>query len=86
MRTDRPDLNYADDTEGHPDAPGNRADPLSGDSADLELYRAIRRYVEGLGGSIVVIGGIEIQKWPDERDMAYRVAVRCIGRAPEPQP
>ena len=63
--------------EGRPD------DPLAGDSAEMELYRAVRRYVESLDGSIAVIGGIEIQQWPDDRQMNYRVAVRCTGRAPK---
>lgn len=63
-----------------------RPDPLTGDSAEMELYRAVRRYVESLEGSIVVIGGIEIQEWPDDANLTYRVAVRCTGRAPRKQP
>jgi hypothetical protein len=58
-------------------------DPLAGDSPELELYRAVRRYVQSGGGSIVVIGGIEVQQWPGDNSGVYRVAVKFMGRKPE---
>lgn len=49
---------------------------------ESQLYRAIRRYVESKGGSLMVIGGIETQEWPGEGEFKFRVAVRCMGRKP----
>lgn len=60
------------------DVLAGRRDPES------QLYRAVRRYVESKGGSLLVIGGIETQQWPDDRALMFRVAVRCMGRKPSP--
>lgn len=49
------------------------------------LLRAVKRYVESKGGSILVIGGIEVQKYLSEGEFKYRVAVRCMGRSPVQQ-
>jgi hypothetical protein len=57
-----------------------RRDPLTGRGADLQLYRAVRRYIRERGGEIVVIGGIEIQEWPNDPKGQFRVAVRVGGR------
>jgi hypothetical protein len=65
-------------------APKKAKDWLAGRTPDLQLYRAVRRYVESLGGSIVVIGGIEVQEWPGEPMGKYRVAVSVLGRKPPP--
>jgi len=59
-----------------------KRDVLAGRSPDLQLYRAIRRYVENKGGSVTVIGGIEIQEWPEDHKFKYRVAVHVMGRKP----
>lgn len=59
-----------------------KADPLAGRSPEMQLYRAVRRYATSLGGSIVVIGGVEVQTWPSDPDGVYRVAVKCLGRVP----
>ena len=48
-------------------------DPIS------TLYRAVARYVESNGGRLVVIGGIQIQRWPSEEEFSFSVAVKCIG-------
>jgi hypothetical protein len=64
-------------------APIKKKDALAGDVPDLELYRAVRHYVESLGGSIVVIGGIEVQQWPGDPEHTYRLAVKFMGRKPE---
>lgn len=55
-------------------------DPVS------QLYRAIIRYVESKGGKIIVIGGIEIQEWPLDPKLNFRVGVRCLGRKPVIEP
>jgi hypothetical protein len=47
-----------------------------------ELYSAIDRYVESRGGKVIVIGGIEIQQWPGDAKMNFRIAIRCIGKKP----
>jgi hypothetical protein len=63
-----------------------KRDVLAGRAPDLQLYRAVRRYVQSLGGSIVVIGGIEVQEWPEDSEHCYRVAVRVLGRKPTLKP
>lgn len=59
-----------------------KRDPLTGRTPDIQLYRAVRRYVESLGGSVVVIGGIEVQEWPVDPHGKFRVAVSVVGRRP----
>lgn len=59
-----------------------KRDVLAGSTPDLQLYRGVRRYVQHLGGSVVVIGGIEVQEWPSDGAGMYRVAVRVVGRKP----
>jgi hypothetical protein len=57
-------------------------DRLAGRSPTMQLYRAIRRYVESGGGNVVVIGGIEVQEWPGEGAFKFRVAVKLLGKKP----
>jgi len=47
-----------------------------------QLYRAIIRYVESKKGSILVIGGVQIEQWPGAGEFKYVVGVRCMGRKP----
>lgn len=47
------------------------------------LYAAINAYVKSKGGSIVVIGGIQIQQWPDDLKFNYTVAIKCTGQLPK---
>ncbi len=47
------------------------------------LLAAVQHYVHSYGGTVVVEGGIEVQDWGDGLGK-YRVAVRCLGRAPRP--
>lgn len=49
-------------------------DPVS------QLYRAVDRYVKSKGGSLVVIGGIQVQQWPGDPAHSFVVAVKCMGR------
>lgn len=52
------------------------------DAATEALYKAVEAYVVAKGGELVVIGGIEIQEWPEDPKFKFRVAVRCLGRKP----
>lgn len=47
------------------------------------LYKAVQKYVEAFGGGLVVIGGITIQKWPQDNKGIFHVAVKCLGREPK---
>jgi len=51
-------------------------DPVS------QLYRAVIRYVESRGGNVLVIGGVQVQEWPEESAYSFRIAVRCTGGKP----
>ncbi len=46
------------------------------------LYEAVARYVENGGGHIVVAGGVQVQKWPEDADYNFRVAVLVTGKPP----
>jgi hypothetical protein len=46
------------------------------------LYKAVANYVEKNGGKIVVIGGIQLQEWPDGKKGSFSIAVKCLGRKP----
>lgn len=52
----------------------------NGDVTD-RLHLAVLEFVEAHGGSVIVAGGIEVQDWVDGAHK-YRLAVRCVGRAP----
>jgi hypothetical protein len=47
------------------------------------LLAAVERYIRANGGKVIVIGGIEIQKWPDDGEFKFKVAVGCSGRQPK---
>ena len=57
-----------------------KKDVLAGRDPTMQLYRAVRRYVESGHGIILVIGVIEVQHWPGEPEHVYRVAVKFMGR------
>lgn len=57
-------------------------DSIPGRDPVSQLYRAVKRYVESRGGSILVIGGIETQVWPEEFKYNFRLSVRCMGTKP----
>lgn len=50
-----------------------------------DLLTAAARWIEANGGKALVIGGIQIQRWPGDREGIYYVAVRVLGRAPTPE-
>lgn len=60
-----------------------QGDVLAGRSPEMQLLRAVRRYVEAHGGKIVVIGGVELQRLPDDPEGKYRLAVAFLGRKPD---
>lgn len=61
-----------------------KRDPLAGDRTPTgQLYRAVRRYIESNGGSILVIGGVQIESWPGEGEFKFVLGVRCMGRKPK---
>ena len=55
---------------------------ITGRDPTSQLYRAIVRYVESKKGSIIVIGGVQIEQWPGDGEFKYVVGVRCMGRKP----
>lgn len=46
------------------------------------LYDAVAEYVKSRGGSVVVVGGIQILHEEESRDRNFLVAVRCTGTPP----
>ena len=63
--------------------PKKKRDLLAGRSPTMQLYRAVRRYVESGGGNVVVIGGIEVQDFAEGAGK-WRLAVRLMGKKPSP--
>jgi hypothetical protein len=51
-------------------------------NATDRLYDAVIAYVEEKGGKILVIGGIEIQQFPEDLRNNYRIAIRFTGKKP----
>ena len=47
------------------------------------LLVAASQYIRAKGGSPLVIGGIQIQKWPGSLAYTYVLGVRFTGHAPE---
>lgn len=46
------------------------------------LYSAVQDYIEKNGGCLSVIGGVEIQDWPQDSKGSFRLAIRCCGIKP----
>jgi hypothetical protein len=46
------------------------------------LLAATTHWIKANGGTAVVIGGIEVQQWPQDGAYVYRVAIRATGRPP----
>lgn len=51
------------------------------DDPDHNVLAAVSNFVKARGGTVLVVGGIEIQDWQDGVGK-FRVAVHCTGRAP----
>jgi len=54
----------------------SKLDPLD------RLYQAAADYIEWRGGTVVVVGGVEVQRWPTERKFNYTLGIRVTGRPP----
>lgn len=52
------------------------------DKAIDELYTAVENYIRIIGGDVVVIGGIQIQRWPEDNSKTFNISVKCSGRSP----
>lgn len=63
-----------------------KTDMLSGRDPTSQLYRAVRRYVESHGGSLLVIGGVQVEEWPGQVKHNFVLGVRCMGRKPTKEP
>ena len=50
-------------------------------NAEDTFLHAVGDYVKSIGGSAIVVGGIQVEHWPGEA-MNYRVSVKCTGRRP----
>lgn len=46
------------------------------------LQQAVITYVEEHAGKVVIIGDIEVQRWPEDREHVFRIALKCTGKAP----
>lgn len=55
---------------------------MLGRSVIDRLYRAVLNYVESREGSLIVIGGVEVQHWRGEPPSNFKIAVRCTGKPP----
>lgn len=47
------------------------------------LYMAAKNYIEKSGGSVQVIGGIQVQRWPGDGEHKFTIGLPCIGTAPK---
>jgi len=63
-------------TRAKKDLFGGKRDP------GTSLLRAVQRFVLSKGGTVLVIGGIQVQEWPGEGKFKYRIAVQCVGKKP----
>jgi hypothetical protein len=47
------------------------------------LLVAVGNFIEAKGGKVAVAGGIQIQQWPEDPKLTFRVAIKCTGKRPE---
>ena len=47
------------------------------------LLKAAFNYIREIGGTAIVIGGIEIQRWPEANEGNYKLAINVTGRIPK---
>lgn len=47
------------------------------------LYAACTHYIRVNGGDAIVVGGIEVQEWPEEPESNFRIAIRVTGTKPQ---
>lgn len=46
------------------------------------LIKAAEAYIKSMGGSVIVIGPIVIERWPDDLPAKYTLGIKCLGNAP----
>ena len=46
------------------------------------LYRGVIRYVEANGGSLLVVGGVQVLEWPGDPKAKFSIVVKCMGEKP----
>ncbi len=51
------------------------------DRAADRLLKAVAHWIETHGGKAIIVGGIEVQDF-HEGKYKFKVAARCVGRAP----
>lgn len=51
-----------------------------------KLYKAIQEYIEGRGGKVLVIGGVQILHYPGDPKYKYFISIQFTGRSPSVQP
>lgn len=56
---------------------------ITGRKPSDALQRSVVRYIESRGGSVLVVGEIQIQQWPGELPCNFTIAVKCTGRKPD---
>lgn len=52
------------------------------DSLD-KLYDSVVEYIEQKGGKVVVIGGVEIARYPGDLEHNFLLSIRVTGKAPK---
>ena len=70
--------------QSYVDAEGEKGDGEGVKHKDDQdvLLDAVMKYIKAKGGNVVVIGGIEIQRFPGDAKYNFRLAIRCTGEAP----
>jgi hypothetical protein len=52
------------------------------DDPEHNLLAATQHWILAHSGSVVVIGGIEVQTWPGDNPHNFRIGIRCTGTVP----
>lgn len=47
-----------------------------------KLYKVVQEYIEGRGGKVLVIGGVQILQYPSDPKYKYSISIQFIGRKP----
>src|SRR3990167_2168277 len=49
---------------------------------DGDIYQAVGKYIEELGGKVAVMGGVEVMQYPDDLKYNYRLCFKVTGKKP----
>ena len=58
------------------------ADARRKEKAVSALYKGVQNHVKANKGTVMVIGGIQLQEWPTAPKFSYSIAVKCVGQKP----